>query len=370
MFRDHTKDAVTEYYQQCLEEGRNPLDPMDDASLSGHEAVQWARRRMYDSPLGNQSYPFDLCIRREDLEPPYAHTHGVDYIERLFLTLHVIQPITSMTDHRGIVYWSGVRYTNEGGDFVNWALAQWSIQNAVYIHAWYDITFQFLEMVIRWCKQLALELESDTRPDVLRNRWIRLEHLIRCQACRREHHKPEVDVRDQAAMDFLVRADYAHHLHRLRYTLADETTSRNYIHAMIPQHLHHRTSHRSECQIVNDLDEVMELMCFIVDVAQHLCSRVGPAVTSMRLRTRSIYLGASVSLVAFCPTWSPEYSWKPSQTNRLRPRGIPMPSLTNNHRFLRYLEFLNGRTLFYQPDSFTMQCMHAKHEDIGKAMEM
>lgn len=43
---------------------------------------------------------------------------------------------------------------------------------------------------------------------------------------------------------------------------------------------------------------------------------------------------------------------------------------TRNHRFQRYLKFINQRTLYYQMDSESMRGMDARHEDIGKAMEM
>lgn len=370
LFRDFGADAVACYIRNCEAEGRDPYDPLDDPNLEGHEAVQWARRRMYESPLGNQAYPFELCLRRTDMEPPYAHLHGVDYLERMFLSLYTIQPTQSMTDHRGVVYWTGVRYTNEPGDFVNWALAQWATENAVYIHLWYDVCFQFLEMTMRWIRQLALELQDDTSPNTLRQRWLNLEHCLHCRLCREMPQAHQGKSVDPAALQFLCRADYAPYFHRLRHAIVDDRTERRFLETLIPTHMCHRTAHRSEAQLIHDLDETLELLSFITDVGQHLCAPVGPSVSTMRCRTRSIYLGAGVSLVAFCPTWCPQYSWKPSRTDQMDPLGIPRADVTHNHRFRHYLDFMNRRTMYYQSDNETMMQMHAQGQDIAKAMEM
>lgn len=372
LFRDHTKDAVAQYVKVCIAEGRDPHDPMDDPNLEGHEAVQWARRRMYESCVGNQSYPYELCLRRTELEPPYAHLHGVDYIERLFLSLEpVMMPMQSMTDHRGVAFWTGIRYNNESGDFVNWVLAQWSLQNAVYIHLWYDVCYQFLEMTLRWCRQLALELEDDTGAMNVRNRWLRMEHLARCRPCHNIHDRPETRDRDHDTMEFLNRADYGSYFHRLRHALADHTTARCFLRSLVPaQRNMVRCANRTELQLVQDIDSTLELLCFITDVGEYLCNPSGPGVHSMRRRTRSIYLGAGVSLVAFCPHWNPEYSWKPSRTGCMDALTIPRPSLMDNHRYQQYLRFCNARTLFYQPDNESLLARHAQQQDLGKSMEM
>lgn len=378
--RNANADALDQYIKQAERDGRNPYDPMDDPECEGHSVCQWARNRMYTSLLGNMGYPLELCLRKDELDPPYAQRNGVDYIERLFIPVQKIHPHATMMDHRGVVYFNPVRYTNEQGDAVNWILGTWACMNAVYIHVWFDTMYQMLEMLCRHATNLAHEIEEDTRREALMERWVRLGHLNECAQCQEPnayyHRTGEDGERDQKALHFVRNGVYNGYFHRLACTihrwrqLQNETPGlvnnsvQHWLVGLIPTNVTVRSIHRNESQLVRDLDTLLEVTSFITEFGECLGARASHDTIRSRRKTLNIYLASGFSLLAFSPTWCREPSWKPSLTHEWGPMGMPTSSATNNHRFVRYLDFLNRRALFYNTDSSLAR--HAKHEDLGK----
>lgn len=373
-------DVLGRYVQRCRREGRDPYDPMDDPECEGHQAAQWARNRMYGSLLGNLGYPLELCLRREELDPPYAHVNGVDYMERLFITVDKIHPHATTIEHRGAVYFHPVRYTNERGDAVNWILATWACENAVYHHVWFDVIYQFLEMISRYTEQLAREIEEDTCREAVCERWQRIAHLHGCTHCTgplaHYHRLGEDGERDLRALHFTQNSTYGAHFHRIACMIRHWTalqrespalvanSPNHWLSGFVPQHIAHRSAHRNEAQLVRDTDTMLEVLSFVTEFGEHLGRRMGSETEATRRRTLQRYLATGFSVVAFSPTWKREPSWKPSRTSEWGPLGTPKPLANQNHRYNEYLEFLNRRSLYYDGES--SMARHARHEDLGR----
>lgn len=373
-------DVMGRFLERCRREGRDPYDPADDPDCEGHQVAQWARTRMYESLVGNLGYPLELCLRREELDPPYAHANGVDYIERLFISVDKIHPHATCMDHRGALYFYPVRYTNERGDLVNWVLATWACENAVYHHVWFDTAYQYLELLARYTEQLAREIEQDTRRESVCERWQRIAHLIQCRQCQTPHahyHRVGEDgERDARAVQFTQNSTYGAHFHRLACmirhwsALRDETPGMvanapaRWLSAFVPQGVAYRSTQRSEAQLVRDMDTMLEVLSFVTEFGEHLGRRMDAETEATRRRTLRLYLSTGYSLVAFSPTWRREPSYRPSQTAVWCPPRMPRALSTENHRYNTYLNFLNRRSLYYQPEA--SMARHAEHEDLGR----
>lgn len=422
------EDKVDNYIYRCKAEGRDPYDPLDDMDDEGHVAAQWARKRMYGSPLGTQKYPMELCLRQCELMPNEAQRNGVDYIERMFMPLHKYHPACTLMDHHGIVYFSGIRYENERGDFVNWAVHSLALRNAFYMHMWMDCCQHLLHTLATYLRNLAQQIQDDMPPRVLRRRWLHLRHMQNCADCREftKHHRIPFhnsdtysQERDLEALDqVLTNGRYALYNKLIMTTVSDITPEpnnsslfdtllepndmQNYMEKLIPKHIEHNPI-RTEDHMVMDLDQALELLSYMTAFAVYVGPRTGPSTEVTRLRTLQIYLASGFSLLAFAPTWkkdhylllkptklyldkifqdrtssssstsSSELTGTPLPYNPKVPMNIPNMLLTNNHRFQRYLNFLNQRTLYYQADHAreAMEQLKAQHQvDLGKMMEM
>lgn len=383
------QDKVDNYIRRCQKEERDPLDPLDDHDDEGHEAAQWARKIMYGSPLGNQKYPMELCIREIDLMPNEAQRNGVDYIERLFLPLHKYHPSSTLMEHHGVVYFAGVRYENERGDFVNWAMATLSLQTAFYTHMWMDCCQHFLFTLATYLRHIATEIQDDLPPRALRRRWLELAHMSHCGDCQRNMDpEPHQRNRDREAIDQIVNNARYQVFNRLvmgRVTRVveaqmerdvldfDSGEGRRYMEQLIPVNIQHNPQ-RTEDTMVLEIDQALEVLSYMTSFALYVGARTDATTETTRIRTMQIYLCSGFSLLAFAPRWKKDYYdifKNPMNPSLKMPMRVPEIPITKNHRYQRYLRFLNGRILYYQQDNEYMQ-KTAKHEDIdlGRLMEM
>lgn len=376
-------DLVDAYIKKCEEdmsgEGRDPYDPADDPDCDGHHAAQWARRCMYETAVGMQSYPLELCLRREQLMAMGNQTgrYGVDYIDRLFLPTRRYSRDMIVLDHRGPVYFSGVRYENERGDFVNWALSTYALQTAIYSHLWLDSSNRFLDTLQTHLVQMAREVEDDMPIPQLVARWNYLEHSTTCPKrqtggqCGTHYHDPSIESlrRDKDARALMRHPGYEVYNHLIQNAVRDgyqwdHPFNHEYLVALIPGGAY--TYQRTETQICSDIHNLLELTSYITEFARSIAPRVGLETSRMRHTTLQIYLRAGFGLLAFAPTWRRAHSWKPSRTACLQSLSIPVIDVTKNHRMQHYLKFLNRRTLYYHQPHEMILHPDAWQVDLGR----
>lgn len=354
-------DLVDAYVRKCQSsemEARDPYDPADDPDCEGHHAAQWARRCMYESPVGVQTYPMELCLRQNQLVGNTVQQFGVDYIDNLFLPVRRYSRDQLLMDHRGPVYFSGVRYENERGDFVNWAMSTYTLHNALYSHLWLDCCHRFMESLQSHVVGLAREVEEDMPIQRLVTRWNYLEHTITCtirQAggnCGVYEHdsSPDALKKDRAARALMRHPGYEVYNHLVTNAVRvgyqwDHPFNHEYLVALVPGGGYNYQ--RTETQICNDIHNLLELTSYVTEFARVIAPRVGVSTSQRRQATLRIYLRAGFSLLAFAPTWKRGHSWKPSRTPYICTVSIPQIDITKNHRMRRYLDFLNRRTLYY-----------------------
>ncbi len=369
-------DYVDIYVKECMEKNEDPTDPANDPELKGHAAGQWARRVMYNSGVGIQKYPLDLCIRLDQIGTAAAQQHGVEYMERLFLQLRDYNGDGALLEHDGPVYFSPIRYENESGDFVNWALSTVAVVNGFYNHAWFDCCFQFLHTLTIHIVGVVSAIEQDMYIERMACRWKYLEHLNSCSGCQDEaHHQDEEQCeRDENAIRMMYRSNYSAYNNLVKnsvqrymeYPYDDSKWTRSYLIGLIPPFEHHQHVRypRTEAQIVRDMQHLLDVSSYVTDFANSMTPRVNPTTVLYRTRTLKIYLTNGMSLIAFAPSWQMGYDWKPSRTHLKSSLRMPRLDLMQNHRVIKYLGYLNRRVLFYHPDPV----LHATawQQDIGR----
>lgn len=374
-------DLVDAYVRKCNEDdassGRDPYDPADDPDCDGHHAAQWARRCMYETAVGMQGYPLELCLRRDQLVGNQVQQFGVDYIDRLFLPVRRYSRDQILLDHRGPVYFSGVRYENERGDFVNWAMSTYTLHSAVYSHLWLDSCNRFIDTLQSHVVQLSREVEDDMPIQHLIARWNYLEHSLVCPkrqaggSCGTHLHddSPEGSKRDKEARALLRHPGYEVYIHLIQNAVRDgyqwdHPFNQEYLVALIPGGTY--TYQRTETQICSDIHNLLELTSFVTAFARSVAPRVGYETTRMRDATLRIYLRAGFALLAFAPTWCRNYSWRPSRAGFTHSLSIPTLDVTKNHRMQRYLNFLNRRTMYYRRSNDMVLHADAWQVDLGR----
>lgn len=370
-------DYVDLYIQECMEAGEDPYDPAQDPELKGHSAGQWARKVMYNTGVGIQKYPLDLCIRYDQIQTASAQHHGVDYLERLFLQLRDYSGDGALLQHAGSVYFSPVRYDNERGDFVNWALSTVAVVSGFYNHAWFDCCFQFLHTLTIHVLGVATSIEEDLYIERMACRWKYLEHLNSCAACQspaHQHRNENEQKRDEDGIRMMHRSNYNvynnlvyNSVKRYMENPSDDSEwNRNYLVPLIPQYDHHQhlRYHRTEEYIVRYIENLLDVLSYVTDFANSMAPRVNPVTQMYRTRTLKIYLMNGMSLMTFAPSWHMTYDWKPSRTGLKSSLRLPHLDLMQNHRVSKYLHFLNRRVLFYHPDPV----LHATawQQDVGR----
>lgn len=369
-------DYVDLYVKECIEKNEDPTDPAHDPELKGHAAGQWARRVMYNSGVGMQKYPLDLCIRHDQIHTPAAQQHGVEYLERLFLQLRDYSGDGSLLEHDGSVYFSPVRYENESGDFVNWALSTVAVVNGFYNHAWFDCCFQMMHTLTIHILGVVASVEEDLNIERMACRWKYLEHLHKCSECQTETHKQdeEQSKRDTLARQLMYRSNYSVYNNLVKNSVKryadnpydDATWNRRYLIGLVPPFEHHQHLRypQTEAQIVRDMQHLLDVSSYVTDFANSMAPKVNQVTEVYRERTLKIYLMNGMSMIAFAPSWQMSYDWKPSRTHLKSSLRIPRLDLMENHRVKKYLNYLNRRVLFYHPDP----AMHATawQQDIGR----
>lgn len=354
-FRHSTADLVKDFIRSARMGGVDPFDPADTTDCEGHLAGRWARRIMYETPVGVQAYPLDLCVTEEVLDD-WTDRRGADYVNRLFLNPHEYDQTMEMMLHRGPIYYTGYRYENERGDFTNWALSTLGVLHSTYRFLWTDHAHHVLGMVHQFVLNLASEIQDETPQERVQARWSYIVHLMSCEGCTQFVHSrpPPEGSRDRHAIDFLQRPAYAVFHRLVRHSVEasyywDEPYACTFMTTLIPGGP--MTGRTREADILVDLHHMCELASYMVEFAECMGTPVDPRTRSVRRRTLTIYLHTTMSLVAFCPTWKREYEWRPSRTHCFSSVALtPRVNLTHNHRFQYYLGFLNLRSLYYHPD--------------------
>lgn len=362
-------DLVKEYYAKCAKEERDPHDPMDDPNCEGHIAASWARKLMYQTPLGMQHYPLELCMRKQDLEGKAFHD-GVDYIDRMFLPINYhngTRPL--LIEHHGPVYFQGVRYENEKGDFINWALSTHALLNGFYSLMWLDVSHHFIKLLTQTLRNLAYEIETDLSLDRLTTRWQYIEHMRSCHTCAHElaTHETWESMRDEDALEFLQEGCFSFYHNVIRRTVhqylektlhhspdAELDPLRSYLTNLLPNMAFMDNPNRTEIQIVVEMHYLLEYGTYLTRFAHVIAPRVSGITASLRRTSMQIYLASALSLMAFAPTWMQSYHWKPSKTNQLISMRVPTINLTQNHRFMMYLQYTHARTMFYHDNPKAM----------------
>ena len=352
--------------QHCREVGVDPYDPMmDDEECHGFRCIRWAREKMHDSAVGGTSYPLELCLHRDDLTRT-AGRLGVDYLDRMYVHLNRYRgggPEWNTIDHRGVLYFMGLRYEHAAEDFSVWALNTQALLNGLYAHMWLDALGQWTRMLLAHLHLLATQIEEDMHFPNLQQRWNFLHSLCFAGPSvmpQTQHYSKRQRERDQSAIHLIFNS---HHLEENRYlsSLVDRGSlwtnegdtaqrSRHYLTSLLEQYTHPVPNHRTESQRVQDACRLMRFAEYVTDFAEFVAPRVDDRSTTTRRRALSIYLASYVSLVAFSPGWRRTYHWKPSRTNEETHGYVPTIHLQHNHRYQRYLQFCNRRTLYYHPD--------------------
>lgn len=380
-----TMDRVDAYLERCQREGRDPYDPMDDPDCDGYLAGSWARRCMHQTAVGLQHYPLELCLSKDDLEPPKARQEGVDYLERIFLPIVPLSayPCTGMLlEHRGITYFHGVRYENETGDFVNWALSTHTLLHGFYRQAWLECAYHFMTQLYQTMDQLAVEIEGDLCMARFCKRWMYLEHLQVCTRCFKalEDKNEEEATMDREGVAFLretpqygVYHNVLRHMvrededlrRRCQYdTLNDETyayMTRQYLHALLPQRGFATSHRRNETQMMIEIHYLLEAYSYMVRFGRVMVRGTSRTTFTYRTTTLRVYLATGFGMLAFAPGWHTAgsggavvYHHRPSRTqDRVSALTVPCLNLTWNHRYGKYLRFLTARSTYYD-DHFAL----------------
>lgn len=381
-------DLVTAYETDCRNVHRDPHDPaQDNEECLGYHATRWARRRLYETAVGVQTYPLHLCLRRSDLVGR-AYRSGLSYLDTLFLPVQ--RTLTGHTDgeiqmlpHSGPMYFHPVRYNNEKGDFTNWALSTLAVTQGVYVHAWFDGVHHLLQRMDAFARELAAEVESDMPMYRMCDRWNHLHRRLFLGETVAPHwslgaafpdHAQEStqpattaserqQKRDQAALDLMYDPHYAPY-NRVMNRMAnrnDEFFSSGFW-APYTSHYAYLTEllgdvqrlfpqQRTEATLTHELREMMQITDYIVRFAITIGPMTDPLTEVRRFRCLEAYLGAGTTLLMFAPSFRRIPSWRPHEKGAFVGARVPRIDLQANHRFLRYLRFLNRRTLYYVPQA-------------------
>lgn len=389
-------DMVTAYETDSAACGRDPHDPaLDNEDCLGYHAVRWARRRMYETAVGVQTYPLHLCLRRSDLTGR-AYRRGTQFLETLFLPIQrslVDRTVlfqnegVQMLPHNGALYFHPIRYTNEAGDFVPWALSTIALTEGIYRHAWYDTCHHILRRMTEFARDLAAEVQADMPMYRMAQRWNHLHRRVflgeaaipnwHSGAQFPEHpmvlHQEDTEVVDPSESDRRTRQDQAalHLMYDPHYQgfnrLMGRMAEREHLYwdsqlgSPYPGHYPYLmellgdegrafAAQRTEAMLVQELRDLMHVTDYIVRFAMTVAPLTDRLTEMRRFRCLNVYMGCGTSLLMFAPSFRRMPSWRPSEGHRHVANEIPRVNLQANHRFRRYLRFLNRRTLYHVPN--------------------
>lgn len=378
-------DRLNDWKHRCECEGVDYLDPaQEDMAGNGYSAVKWARRLIYESPVGVQAYPHALCLRKSQLVGR-AHRQGTAYIEHLYLparrdasvvTAHENDEVRLML-HKGLVYFHPVRYENERGDFCNWALSTIAVMQSVEQYLWYDCVNYSVRRIVELATELAREVQADMSPNRLVQRWTELQ-----RACFfNESTWPPVPNNAQAergrarnakALDLIFHHSYVeYNRHISRYVDGIVRgnalpTTRGYLLELIPDNGRMYAGQRSEQTLYRELHDAIRMLVYVTLFA----TSVGPLTDLLtehrRYTNMSAWLGCVTSLFMFAPGWQRPLTWNPSATGTSASSRVPHIVLEENHRFQELLLFLNRRTLYYHPEPELYQLWQNRNLEVGR----
>lgn len=376
-----SEDLVVKYVAASLQEGRDPYDPnQDDDEQSGYHAVQYARRRLFETPVGVQTYPLDLCIPKSMLRGR-AYRQGVDYVDMSFLPVfrrnNGMGDESSLLNHVGLTFFHPVRYENERGDFVCWALSHLAVVQAVYQYLWYDTMQYMIRRLYEFTHNLAREVETDMSTARLVVRWRdlqRTQYRMQADWPFPKANEGPADILERRRMHQNVAAGsfmrdpmfYTFHRYvgqcvedyengRLPNISLEHTGYTGYLTGLLPSHVRLYGERRSHEVLVQELHHVMHVADYVVQFAQFVAPLTDMRTTRYRQRTLSCYLGACTSLLMFAPGWRRMMTWEPSATGTNAGDRMPWVLVQNSHRYQYYLDFLNRRSNFYHPSRFEVQ---------------
>lgn len=370
-FSVEDSDLVDQYFEDCKRTGRDPHDPaQDNLDCLGYRANRWARRRLYETAVGIQTYPLVHCIRRSELLGR-AQRDGVDYMDNLFLPAQRSfwgrgDNECVMMQHRGPIYFHPVRYNNEKDDFVPWALSTLCVLQAVHQNAWFDSIHYIIQRVDDFARQTANDLEAVFPFHRLAERWDYLHRVCwlgetaHPRASRTRYTTPAEALdahaerkkdQDQKALDLLYDPQYITQNrwmnHKLDLWKRGSVLAASYMTDLLPDNHRHYAAQRNEATLVHELRQLLHVTDYIVKFVNYVGPLTDRVSEMCRTRNLSIYLGVGTSLLMFSPAFQRTPSWEPNAPVTSVGSRIPRINLQHNHRFRKYLRFLNRRTLFY-----------------------
>lgn len=365
-FGEPEPDLLEEWMEHCRSVGADPYDPLyDDEGCRGFRCIRWARSKMFESALGGTSYPLELCLHRDELTRT-ASRLGTDYLDRMYVQLHRYQGGSTdwnAMEHRGVFYFMGLRYEHCNEDFAAWALHTQAMLHGVYCHMWLDALVHWTRMAVAHMHLLATQVEEDMHFAVFQERWKFLHSLCFAGPAVMTHTRGYTErhrQRDQAAIHVVFNS---HYLEENRYlsSLVDHgsvwtnegdiaSRSRHYLTSLLEQYSQPTPVSRTESQRIQDAYRLVRFMEYLTDFAEYVATRVDERTNVTRRRALRIYLSAFVSLAMFSPGWKRTYHWKPSKTHEQTSWHIPRVNPQHNHRYQRYQNYCNRRTLYYHPD--------------------
>ena len=371
-------DLVKQYVADSEAEGRDPYDPAQDDDLcSGYIAATWARRKLFESPVGIQVYPLELCLRRSEM-CGRAYRQGVDYLSQSFLPIQRrFGPIegeeAGLLMHQGPAYFQPIRYENERGDFCNWVLSSMAILQGVYNYLWYDSCHHIIRRMDEYTRVTAAEVQADMGPNRFIKRWqtiarVGLQGQADWPVLPTDPNMQPLLTRmrtwDRRAVD-LLRNPHFVTLNRLMeqwvdsahggalYTMHEDGRSGYLLETVVGDAFRHFAGQRSDAALMQELEDRMLVLQYVVDFSLGMGAVVDERTERQRQRTLAMYLGTATSLLMFAPGWKRTYTWEPAGTGTYAGCRVPRINLTHNHRFRAYLTFLNRRSLYYSPWAMT-----------------
>lgn len=393
-------DQVTAYKERCRlrEEPQDPHDPNEDTELmEGYKAEQWARRLLYESAVGLQTFPLRMCVHRDDLVG-LAHRLGPMYIERRFVSVMAYEGHrgeSELLGLKGVGLFYNVRYDNEGGDFHSWCLSTMATLNATYHHLWHDYVRLWLRSYRVYLMNLAQEIQEDLPMSQLCPRWRRLmqQWFVHHPGTNGQAVRPSPlanlpgavpDVpsrseweRNQRALRFLM--DHTNRAEFLVLQRAVESWLHRpyphtqphyepYLRHIIPDE-HWHTPLYPDSALLGDVETLLRVSEFLLEFAEWIGPRVDPRTRALRRRMHRLYLNAGLSIALWSPPWMRPFAdgYRHQDLEQpVVPLRLLRPDPKNNHRYWSYLDFLNRRALYHHPDPDAWHAEHRWGLDIGR----
>lgn len=382
------EDRVVAYMARCRAEGVDPHDPgQDNENMDGYRAEQWARRLLYESAVGLQTYPLYLCVHRDDLRGS-AHRLGPVYIDRHFVSSLVYeghQGELSLLGQNGEVLLNNVRYDNQAGDFTSWCLSTMGTLNAVYHHLWHDYARMWLRHLRLYLLGLVSEIQSDLPMSQLVPAWQRmlgnvfLHQPFEANIPHPQSRKPP-NKREKAAVQFIMDQSFRREfmvvqryveewLHR---PLTQSRMFREpYLRNIVPDE-HWNGATYPEHALVQDVERLMNLSEYLLGFSELLGPRLDQNTVFLRRRMHRLYLNSGLSLLLWAPHWQRPFpdGWRHIHTEPHTEVPLRMLHLNvaNNHRYVDYLRFLNTRALYHNPQFDAWHLAEALRQDVGRTL--